>query len=135
MEPLAVVTLIVAVLIIMVRGPLIIAPAATLNAYRRWISTTSRIRLIGGLMVLLTPHLIWTGREGHAQHGGIAMGIEGLGWFLAAIALWLIIAPGHYQRLAYAMLGAFLDPTVARAIGVFAVAIGLGLGWIALFVL
>jgi cytochrome bd-type quinol oxidase subunit 2 len=133
-EPIAVVTALLAVLILAVRGPLVIAPTATLNVYRRWISTPGRIRLMAGVLALLAVPLIVTGRPARVEHGGIAMGIEGLGWFMAAVAAWLLATPRLYQRLAYTIFDAISDPAALRAMGVFAVAIGLGLGWLAFFV-
>ncbi|MBW2244881.1 MAG: hypothetical protein JRH01_23110 [Deltaproteobacteria bacterium] len=135
MEPLAIATAIVALLIIASRGPLIFAPTATLNVYRRWLSTPGRIRLVGSLAALLAVPLIVTGREAQTQHGGIAIGIEGLGWLMMGAALWLVLAPQHYLRIVYAVFDAVSDPTLLRVVGVFAVAIGLGLGWVAFFVL
>ena len=135
MEPLAIATAIVAALIIASRGPLIIAPTATLDAYRRGLSTPRRIRLIGGLAASLAVALIVTAGQAQAQHGGIAAGMAGLGWLMMGAAAWLVLAPQHYRRVAFALLDAVSDPTVLRLLGLFAVAIGLGLGWIAFFVL
>ncbi|MCP5058391.1 MAG: hypothetical protein GY937_16940 [bacterium] len=135
MEPLAIVTAIVAVLIIASRGPLIFAPTATLDTYRRWLSTLGRIRLIGAVAAVLAVALLVTGGKADAEHSGIAAGIVGLGWLMMGAAFWLVLAPRHYRRVVYGLFDAVSDPTVLRVVGVFAVSIGLGLGWIAFFVL
>ncbi len=135
MEPLAIATALVALLIIASRGPLIVAPTATMDVYRRLLSTLGRIRLLGGLAALLSVSLIVAGGEAQTQHDAVAAGIVGLGWLMIGAAFWLILAPRHYRRVVYGLFDAVSDPTVLRVVGVFAVAIGLGLGWIAFFVL
>jgi hypothetical protein len=135
MEPIAIVTALVAALYIFGRGPLVVAPTATVAFYRRMIATPKRIRITGVLFILLAAALIVTARQARAAQGDITFLVEGLGWATVAAAVWLITAPGPFQRLTNGFWDAVSTPGVQRAIGVFNVAIGLGLGWVAFFVL
>ena len=136
MEPIAIVTAILAALYIVGRGPLLVAPAATVAVYRRLIfSTRGRIRIFGGLLVLIAVPLIVTAGQARAAHGDITILIEGMGWLAAAAAVWVIAAPGPFQRLAMSFWDAVSNPALLRAIGALNVAFGLGLGWVAFFVL
>ena len=62
MEPVAIVTAILAALYIVCRGPLVVAPAATVDCYRRMLSTPGRTRVLGGLLALLAAALLITAR-------------------------------------------------------------------------
>ncbi len=136
MEPIAIVTAFVAALYIVGRGPLLVAPAATVAVYRRLIfSTPGRIRIFGGLLVLIAVPLIVTARQARADSGDITFLIEGLGWLAAASAVLVLAAPGLFQRWASSFWDAVSTPALLRAIGALNVAIGLGLGWVAFFVL
>ena len=137
MEPIAIVTAFVAALYIVGRGPLVVAPAATVAFRRRLLySTPGRLRIFGGLLlVLVAAPLIVTARQARAAQGDIAIWIEGFGWFAAAAAVWVIAVPGLWQRLADSFWDAASDPALRRAIGVLNVAFGLFLGWVAFFVL
>ena len=134
MEPIAIVTALVAAMCIVGRGGLVVAPAATVALYRRLISTTGRIRILGGLLTLVAASLIVTARQSCGTQGA-ALALEGLGWIGAAAGVWLIVAPGPYRRLVDSFFHAASDPALLRAIGALSVAFGLGLGWIAFFVL
>jgi len=133
MEPVAIVTAFVAALYIMGRGPFLVAPAATAAFYRSLLSTPRRVRIFGGLMVLLAAALILTAHQARATHGGITMLIEVFGWYAATVAVWLIAAPGPWQRL----MDSFLSPPnePLRAIGALNVVIGLVFGLVAFLVM
>ena len=135
MEPIAIVTAIVAALYIFGRGPLAVAPAATVDFYRRQFLSPGRIRLFGGLMILLGAALIATARQARAAHGDITILVEVLGWMAIAAFVLVIVAPGQFVRLTNSFWDSVPSPAVRRAIGVLNIAIGLGLGWIAFFVL
>ena len=135
MEPIAIVTAIIALLYILGRGPLLVAPAATVAAYERLFSRSELIRIFGGLMGLLAVPAIVTARSAHLAHGDITYLIEFIGWLAAAVAVWAIAAPGSIQRLVLSFWGAVRNRTLLRVIGLINVAIGLALGWVAFFVL
>lgn len=137
MEPLAIVTAILAALYIFGRGgPLVVAPTATAALYRRLnFSTPGRMRILGVLLfVVVAAPLIVTARLARAAHGDITVWLEGFGWFAAVAMVWVIAAPRFWQRLADSFWSSASDRAL-RAIGVLNIAVGLGLGWIAFFVL
>ena len=119
------------------RGPLVIAPEATVAFYRRvFFSSPERIRIFGGsMLVLVAVPLIATARWTPADEHGATVLIEILGWLAAAAVVWCTAAPASLQRMANAFWDAVSEPTLRRAIGVLNVAFGLFLGWVAFFVL
>ena len=133
MEPIAIVTAFVAVLYIVGRGGLAVAPAATAAFYRRQLATPGRIRVFGGLLVLVAAALVVTARQARAAQGDITILIEILGWLAAVAAVWVIAAPGPSGRL----MGSFYSASelTLRVFGVLNLVFGLCLGWIAFFVL
>jgi hypothetical protein len=70
MSPLAVVVAYLAVVILVVRGPLAFAPEATADRFKRWFfSSDTRLRLIGvGMLVLMAAPLILTARMTPPAH-------------------------------------------------------------------
>lgn len=124
MEPITIVTAIVAALYIVGRGPLIVAPTATAALYRRILSTPGRFRVFGVLLILLAGALIVTARQDRAAGGGgITVFIESFGWFTAAAALLVMAAARPFQRLFDSFYAPPNDPL--RGIGVLSVAFGL----------
>ncbi len=137
MDPLAVVTAILAALHVVYGVPPIVAPSAAVVLERRlFYSTPARLRMVGVLLLVpVALPLIATARDARAAHGEVSLWLEGLGWFAAAASVWTIAAPGLWQRLAVSFWDAVDEPALRRAVGVFSVAFGVFLGWIALFVL
>lgn len=135
MSPLAVVVAYLAVVILVVRGPLAFAPEATADRLGRWFfSTATRLRLVGvGMIVLLAAPLILTVRMTPPAHPDVVW-FEALGW-LAAIAGALVTAtPKPICRLAKAKLSG--APTIVlRILGVVNIAFALFLLWLAFVVL
>ncbi len=135
MEPIAIVTAFVAALTIAGRGGLLFAPAATVDVYRRMTSTLRRVRILGGvLLVLIAGPLIVTARQAHPDHADTTILLEGLGWIGAFAGGVLIAVPDLYQRFALSVFDKAADP-VLRALGAVNIAFGLFLGWVAFFVL
>lgn len=133
MEPVAIVMALVAALYIVCRGPFAFAPAATADCYRRLYSTTGRIRIFGGLLVLLAVALIVTARQARAAQGDITFFIEGFGWLAAVAALFPITTPGFFQGCI--LLLCSTPDEILRTFGAVNVVIGLGFGFVAFFVL
>ena len=135
MEPLVIVTLLVATIFVVGRGGYVIAPRATADFYRRSVfSTNSRVRALGGaLLVLVAVPLLVTVSQAPAGPGGMLVLLNVLGWLAAAAGLWVIAMPGVCRRLA----GRFLEASdcALRIRGALGVAFGLFLGRYALFVL
>ena len=137
MEPIAIVMAYLAAFYIVLRGPLLIAPEAAVIFERRVMyATARRLRIFGGLMlVLYAAPLIVTAHQARADQGDIALWIEAFGWFVAAGLVWVIAAPGPWKRFLELFWDAVSDPPVLRALGALGVAFGLFLGWVAFFVL
>ena len=117
MDPIAMVIALLGVMFIAGRGPLLVAPTATVDCYRRMLSTRERVRLFGGAMVLLAVLLIASARMSRAADGGLIEFIEGFGWFVAVLAVWLIIAPGSLKRLVYWFWDAVSNLALRRGSG------------------
>ena len=137
MDPIAIVVAYLAVVYIVLRGPLLVAPEAAVVLERRLMyATVRRLRIVGGLiLVLYAAPLIVTARQARTAQGDIALWIETYGWFVAAAAIWIIAAPGPWKRFFESFWDAVSDPPVLRALGALGVAFGRFLGWVAFFVL
>ena len=134
MDALEVVTAILAALHVLYGVPLIVAPSAAVVLERRlFYPTPARLRVVGVLLLVLALPLIATARSAHATYGEVTYWLEGFGWFTAAFSIWTIAAPGSWQRFAISFWGAVDEPAPRRVLGVFTLAFGVFLGWIALF--
>ncbi len=113
-------------LIIATRGPLLVAPEATLDLFRRMIETPARVRIFG-LVTTALGVLIIVGLS--AERGTWASLMSGLGWFIAIVSLgFLVLFPGVYKSLADLVLDN-LDGA-ARGIGLLGVLAGIALVWV-----
>ena len=134
MEPIAIAIAFVAALIVVTRVPLVVAPTATTALYSRLFSNPQRVRLVGFVvLVFVAIPLVITARLSRDVHDDIIW-FEGFGWYIAIVVAWMLLAPTFWQRL----LNWFYTSAsagVMRGIGVFSLAFGLALGWIAFFVL
>lgn len=133
MDYLSILCILIGTLIIATRGPLILAPRAMLRVIRGLISTDARLRGIGLVLVVLAaaPLLLPIGE------GAVAGGLYALGWLLAVASLWLLTAPGSYRLVAQGVLDyvdSSVDEAIVRILGIFAVAIGVGLVYVGLYV-
>ena len=137
MEPVAIVMAYLGAFYAVFRVPLLVAPEAAVVLERRLMyATVRRLRIVGGLiLVLYAAPLIVTARQARTAQGDIALWIETFGWFVAAAAIWIIAAPGPWKRFFESFWDAVSDPPVLRALGALGVAFGLFLGWVAFFVL
>ncbi len=134
MEPIAIVTAFVGVLYIVGRVGHVVAPAASVAYYRRLVSSPWRIRLSGVLLfVLVAVPLIVTARQARADKGEITIWIEGFGWLVTVLMVWVIAAPGWWQRFANSYWDA--DPAHIWAHSLLKVSFGLFLCWVAFYVL
>ncbi len=134
MDPLAVVTAILAALHVLYGAPLIVAPSAAVVLERRvFYSTPARLRMVGVLLLVLALPLIATARDARATYGEVFFWLEGLGWFTAASMVWTIAAPRFWQRFLVSFWDAVDEPALRRAVGVLTLGFGVFLGWIALF--
>ena len=135
MSPLAVVLAYLAVLIILVRGPLAFAPEATVDRFKRWFfPSETRLRLIGvAMLVLLAVPLILAARMTSPAHPDVVW-FEALGWLAAAGGAFVIVLPKPGRRLLEGILAGAPTPAL-RVLGVVNIAFGLFLVWVAFAVL
>ena len=126
MDPLSILCVLIGTLIVATRGPLILAPTATLRFFKGLLSTNARIRLIAIVGAPMAVALI-TLPLGNGVVAGI---LRVFGWVWATATLWLLTSPDSYRRVSGGLLG-FIESSVPEAIlrmiGVVAVAIGIAL--------
>jgi hypothetical protein len=113
MPELAVVSIALGILIVVARGPMVVAPQATLGAYRRVLETDARVRMLGVGLASLGLGLIVFARGSDA---GAARFLFVFGWLLAAIAvLFGLILTSFFRRTASSFVN-FLDDSIDSAI-------------------
>lgn len=132
MEPIAIATAFVGVLYIVGRVGHVIAPTATGAYYRCLSSSPRRIRFLGVLVLVAVP-LIVTARQARADKGDITIWIEGFGWLVTGVMVFVIAAPSWWQRFANSYWDA--EPARLRIHSLLKVSFGLFLCWVAFFVL
>ena len=115
MTQLALVSVVAGAVIIGVRGPFVLAPAAS-SAGGRWlIASRARIRAAGVIFGALGLAMI-VSAQGSAQ--GAAWVISILGWFWVLAAVFpLLIFTSWYQKLAGGILDALDDSALLRVLG------------------
>ncbi len=118
MDSLSIICIVIGILAIVIRGPLIFAPRATLRFYDRLIlSSNARVRAVGvvnailAIALLLLPSL---------NEGALASLFYAFGWIVAAIALWILVLPDGFRIFSRAIFN-FFEPSggdaVLRVIG------------------
>jgi len=121
MTKLALLSIILGIVMIALRGPLIFAPRAVMDSFRTLIASKTRVRVMGvivvtfGLIMIVIP---W----GSEQAVALAIIIPG---FMIAIVgtLLLLIFPSTYQVVAEFVFD--LDPKLHRGLGVLGVVFGI----------
>ena len=131
MESLASLTLLLAVLIIVSRGALLVAPQATVRAFRRLLEYPSRLRLMGLLFALLGVGFVQSAPQAALHQPTASTALTVVGWGILVAAAWLVLWPRGYQRLAEPVLDAVSDSSVLRVLGGLGVLFGLGVAWLA----
>jgi uncharacterized protein YjeT (DUF2065 family) len=129
-DSLQVLYILIGMLIIAVRAPMIFAPSATLAFFDRLVSTNTGVRAIGLVIAPLAAALV-VFAQGEARAAEIT---RAMGWLFAAVTLWLLAAPASYRRLARGVLSVLDDPAIVRVIGLVAVATGVGMIYVGLYV-
>ncbi len=127
MAPLAVACVALGLLVIVLRAPLIVAPEATLQAYRKVLASTARTRSVG-VVVLTLGLTIAVPAWGSSRTlvGVLAV----LGWLLSFSGALLLVFPSAFRLLADDLLRSMseaVDEAFLRIIGVIAVAVGAAL--------
>ena len=106
------------------RGPLLVAPKATLRWFKGVIATNGRIRFLGIATLLLG---ILMAMAGASEHGGLALLISVIGWALVGMStLTLLLFPAAYRSIAEALLPSDEDEELTgwRFLGLVGVIIG-----------
>jgi hypothetical protein len=123
MDSVSILYITVGLLIIASRGPLVFAPRATLRFAERLFARNARIRgmglAIGGLALAL---VVLPAGDGPAV--GI---LYCAGWLIGGGALWLLVAPASYRRLALGVLSFAensVDAGALRILGLVACLLG-----------
>jgi uncharacterized protein YjeT (DUF2065 family) len=130
----ALICIIVGSLIIVGRGPLVIAPAATLAFYRRLFATDLQVRVFGVFLLALGAGFAAAGRAATGVVGEIAL-IGGAAVALFALAAMLAF-PAWMRSFADGVfdVASAMDSASLRVMGVLAVLIGAALiyvgGWV-----
>lgn len=113
MPELGVLSIALGLLIAVARGSMVVAPRATLAAYRRVLETDLRVRMLGVGLASLGLGLIVFARGSDA---GAARFLFAFGWLLAAIAVLLgLILTSTFRRSASSFLD-FVDDSVDSAV-------------------
>jgi small neutral amino acid transporter SnatA (MarC family) len=125
-EPVSILSIVIGALTIAVRGPLAIAPAATLRVYTRLTTSRSLTRVMALAFAPLAVAIfaLPLGR------GALADFLRLFGLFFVSGCLWLLISPGTYTLFANAVIDFAEDSTddaIIRLIGIMATAIGVAM--------
>jgi hypothetical protein len=106
------------------RGPLLLAPAATLGWFERLIETDGRIRALGAVTLMLGTAMAWAGAS---ERSGLAMILFVIGWaVIGSSTLALVLFPDAYRSIAEAVLPSDTDEDLIgwRLLGLLGVFVG-----------
>jgi len=122
MSHLAFVSIVFGVLIIIARGPLLVAPANTLEVYRSLIRSNARVRVLGLCGVLLGLAMI---AAASSSDGTGAWVIWVWGWVVVSMSgLFALPFASAYRRFAEVLLGLMENSDLPRPVGAIATALG-----------
>ena len=110
MSAVGIVTIVFGLLIVCTRGPLAVAPAATLRRFRRLVETDRPTRILGVIVLILGAAMVWAGTTEDSSFASLVF-VVGL-WFGVAGAL-VVVFPGGYRGL----VRFFLPDVTGRLLG------------------
>jgi hypothetical protein len=113
-DHLALVSVVAGAVMIVARGPMIVAPSVTVNAYRWLLGSHARIRAMG---VFIAPLGLAMVLSSQGADQGAAWFISILGWLFLLATVFLLIFASFYQKLALGVMDAVDDPVVLRFLG------------------
>ena len=96
MSAVGVVTIAFGLLIVCTRGPLAVAPAATLRRFRVLIATDRPTRILGAVVLILGAAMVWAGTTEDSSFASLLMVV---GLWIGAAGAFLVILPGGYRGL------------------------------------
>jgi hypothetical protein len=102
MNVVGIATIALGLFVLATRLPLVVAPAATVMAYRSALGTIPRVRGIGVVVVLLGAAATWAGTTENSALAGI-LTILGC-WVVLLGGGCLLLFPGTYREFVYALL-------------------------------
>ena len=133
MDSLSTICIAVGILVIVGRGPLIVAPTATLRFYRWLLSTKARLRVFGVVVATLSIALLFS----DFGEGVLAGLLHTFGWFMAAVALLFLPLPNVLRRFIQSIFGYIeesVDDGIVRIVGLLAVVFGFALIYVGVYV-
>ena len=134
MDSLAVICIVVGTLTIVVRGPLLVAPRATLRFYERLIfSTNARFRVFGVVFATLAMALLFS----DFREGVLAGLLHTFGWLMATVALLFLVLQNVFRRFFQTIFGYIeksVDERIMRIAGFLGVVFGPALIYVGVYV-
>ena len=124
MSAVGVVSIVFGVVVVCSRGPLLVAPAATLRWLLGVIGTNGSVRALGIVALALGAAMVWAG---DSEHSELATILWLAGWAIVGVStLLLLVFPAVYRAIVESMLPseADADPTGLRILGLAGVIIG-----------
>ena len=96
MSAVGIVTIAFGLLIVCTRGPLAVAPAATLRRLKRLIATNRPTRILGVIVLILAAAMVWAGTTEDSSFASLVMAV---GLWMGAAAAFLAFFPRGYRGL------------------------------------
>ena len=88
--------LFVGILIVVTRGPLLIAPARTVSAYRSMAATNLRVRILSLVVASVGALMVWSSS---GANGTAATIMYAWGCLMLPAVLFLVLAPATYREV------------------------------------
>ena len=108
MSAIGMVSIVLGIVLTCSRAPLLVAPAATLRRVEWLVESDTRLRVLGGIALVLGVLMAWAGAT---AYGTLASVLFVWGWAMIGFALLaLLLFPGWYRGL----VGAILPDAVSR---------------------
>jgi hypothetical protein len=124
MSKVGLVTLALGLLVVGTRGPLAVAPAATLRGFRRLVSTNNGVRSLVAVVLILGAAMVMAGMTEDSAFAGL---VTVVGWWICAIGTLVVVFPAWYRELAHALLPAVQEERLPgwRLLGILGTSVGL----------
>jgi len=121
-----IVTIVSGLLIVCTRGPLAVAPAATLRCARGLVATDRPTRILGVITLVLAAAMVWAGATEDSSFASLVFVV---GLWVAAAGMFLVFLPGGYRGVVRFLLPEVVTGRLLgwRLLGVLGTSIGLAL--------
>lgn len=131
MEPAAIATATLGLLIVVARAPLVLAPRTALRVFHRVLASTRACRAIGAGIGAIGVGLAVTAPAIRTGHPTASAGLVPLGWILVVLGGGVLLSPRRYAAVAESLLGSTSDDATLRVLGAFGTAAGGLFLWLA----